>query len=69
MLKVKALKALFSVDIFPTQKLIKKKDATPINSQPKIKINQFEAHNSTTIEITKLFKKIINKTNLGSFLI
>jgi hypothetical protein len=69
LLKIKALNALLSVVIFPFQKLMSKKEVTPIISHPKTKTNQLEAHKRVIIESTKDFKKITNKIILGSFLI
>ena len=69
LLNIKALNALLSVVILLFQKFINKKEVTPIISQPSTKTNQFEAHKRVIIESTKDFKKIINKTILGSFLI
>lgn len=68
MLKEKALNADFKVLIFVTQKLIKKKDVNPINSQPKNSIIKFPEETKSNILI---IKEQINNKNLstkGSYL-
>jgi hypothetical protein len=68
LLKTKALKAAFNVDIRVDQKLIKKNEVKPINSQPKNKTKKFPLVTKHIILITK---QLINKTNLstlGSYL-
>lgn len=67
-LNKKALKAAFKVEIFVVQKLIKKKDVSPISSQPKNKIIKFPAETKTIILITNKFKKINSRSTCGSYL-
>lgn len=57
-LKKNALKADFKVLILVFQKLIKKKDVNPINSQPKNNITIFPASTRIIILITNKFKNI-----------
>ena len=68
LLKVKALKADFNVDIRVDQKLNKKKEVKPINSQPKNKTKKFPLVTKQTILITKQLIKSINLSTLGSYL-
>jgi hypothetical protein len=59
---VKALKALLSVVILLVQKLINKKEVTPIISHPNNNVIQFAANNNKSIDKTKAFnsaKKLI----------
>lgn len=56
LLKAKALKALLSVAILVFQKLINKKDVTPINSQPRINTNQVPAQTNKTIDSLNICK-------------
>jgi hypothetical protein len=65
---VKALNADFNVDIRVDQKLIKKKDVKPINSQPKNKTKKLPLVTKQTMLITKQFIKSINLSTLGSYL-
>ncbi len=68
LLKVKALKADLSVAVFVVQKLIKKKEVKPINSQPKKSIIVLPEVTKNNILITK---DNINNKNLstsGSYL-
>jgi len=53
LLKKKAFKADFSVPDLSDQKFIKKNEVNPINSQPKIQVKKFPAHNNVTILIAK----------------
>ena len=62
--KTKALKAAFNVPIRVDQKLIKKKEVSPINSQPKNKTIKLPLETSNTILITN---KFINNNNLSTF--
>lgn len=59
LLKVKALKALFSVVILLTQKFINKNEEIPIISHPKIKVIQLPAHTKVIIDNTNSFNKNI----------
>ena len=66
LLKENALKADFKVDILVFQKLIKKKEVKPINSQPKNKTIVLPADTNINILITKELIKTINLSTLGS---
>ena len=68
LLKTKALKAAFKVEILVDQKLIKKKDVNPIISQPKNNTKKLPLVTKQTILITKQFIKIINLSTFGSYL-
>jgi hypothetical protein len=68
LLKTKALKADFSVDILVDQKLIKKKEVKPINSQPKNNTKKLPLVTKQIILITKQLIKRINRSTLGSYL-
>jgi hypothetical protein len=68
LLKTKALKADFNVDILVDQKLIKKKEVKPINSQPKNKTKKFPLVTKQIILITKQLIKRMNLSTLGSYL-
>jgi len=68
LLKVNALKADFKVEILVDQKLIKKKEVKPINSQPKNKTKKFPLVTKHIILITKQFINSINLSTLGSYL-
>jgi hypothetical protein len=68
LLNIKALNAAFKVEILVVQKLIKKKEVKPINSQPKNKIIKFPAETRTIILITNKFKNINNLSTCGSYL-
>lgn len=66
LLKTYALKAAFNVPIRDDQKLIKKNDVKPINSQPKNKTKKLPLDTNKIILITK---KLINnnkRSTLGS---
>jgi len=67
-LKEKALKAAFKVPILVTQKLIKKKEVKPINSQPKNNITILPEDTSNNILNTKEHKKFKNLSTKGSYL-
>lgn len=60
LLKKKAFNADFNVPDLRDQKFIKKNDVKPINSQPKIHVKKFPAHNNVIILIAK---KTIKETN------
>jgi hypothetical protein len=68
LLNTKALKAAFNVDILVDQKLIKKKDVKPINSQPKNNTKKLPLVTSIIILITKQFINNINLSTFGSYL-
>jgi len=58
------LKADFKVDILVDQKLIKKNDVKPINSQPK---NNTKKLPLVTKQIILITKQLINNINLSTF--
>lgn len=58
-----ALNAAFNVPTLVDQKLIKKKDVNPINSQPKNNIIKLPADTKKTILIINKFR---NKTSLST---
>lgn len=66
LLNEKALKDDFNVDILVFQKLIKKKEVKPINSQPKNKTIVFPEETKINILITKEFIITINLSTFGS---
>ena len=68
LLKINALNADFNVDTRVDQKLIKKNDVNPINSQPKNSTKKLPLVTKHTILITKQFIKSINLSTLGSYL-
>lgn len=68
LLKTKALKADFKVEIRVDQKLIKKNEVKPINSQPKNKTKKLPLVTKQIILITKQFINKINLSTLGSYL-
>lgn len=68
LLKTKALNADFNVDILVDQKLIKKNDVKPINSQPKNNTKKLPLVTRQIILITKQFIKRVNLSTLGSYL-
>jgi hypothetical protein len=68
LLKTKALNADFNVEILVDQKLIKKNDVKPINSQPKNKTKKLPLVTKHIILITKQFINKINLSTLGSYL-
>ena len=68
LLKENALKADFKVAVLLVQKLIKKKDVNPINSQPKNNIMVLPDETKKTILITKESKNNINLSTRGSYL-
>jgi hypothetical protein len=68
LLKTNALKADFNVDILVDQKLIKKNEVNPINSQPKNKTKKLPLVTKQIILITKQFINKINLSTLGSYL-
>jgi len=68
LLKVKALKLQAKVVVLNFQKLINKKDVSPINSHPKIKLKKLLLITKNIIEkINQLISKI-NSSNLSSYL-
>jgi hypothetical protein len=68
LLKEYALNAAFSVPVRVAQKLISKKDVSPINSQPKNNIIKLPDKTNKTMLTTNEFKKIISRSTLGSYL-
>jgi hypothetical protein len=68
LLNVNALNADFNVDIRVDQKLIKKNEVKPINSQPKNKTKKLPLVTKQTILITKQLIKRINLSTFGSYL-
>jgi hypothetical protein len=68
LLKTNALKADFKVDILVDQKLIKKKEVKPINSQPKNNTKKFPLVTKQIILITKQLINNINLSTFGSYL-
>ena len=68
LLKTKALKAAFKVDTLVDQKLIKKKEVKPINSQPKNKTKKLPLVTKHIILITKQFIKSSSLSTFGSYL-
>jgi hypothetical protein len=68
LLKVNALNADFKVDAFVVQKLIKQKEVSPINSQPKNNIMVFPEETKNNILTTKDNKNNKNLSTSGSYL-
>jgi hypothetical protein len=68
LLNVKALNADFKVEILVDQKLIKKNEVNPINSQPKNKTKKLPLVTKQIILITKQFINNINLSTFGSYL-
>lgn len=68
LLNEKALKAAFKVPIRVTQKLIKKKDVSPINSQPKKSMITFPEETKKSILNIKEHKNNKNLSTKGSYL-
>lgn len=68
LLKEKALKAAFKVPTLETQKLIRKKDVKPINSQPKNNITKLPEDTKKIILMIKEHRKRINLSTKGSYL-
>ena len=68
LLKEKALNAAFNVPTRVTQKLIKKNDVRPINSQPKKIIIKLPEETKKIILIIKEHKNNINLSTNGSYL-
>jgi hypothetical protein len=67
-LKENALKAAFRVPTLVDQKLIKKKDVKPINSQPKNITIKLPDDTNKIILIINKFKNKINLSTKGSYL-
>ena len=63
-----ALKAALSVPTLADQKLIKKKEVSPIISQPKNKLIKFPDETKKTILIINIFKNKTNLSTKGSYL-
>jgi len=68
LLKENALKAAFKVPTLVDQKLIKKNEVRPINSQPKNITIKLPEDTSNIILIIKEFKNKINLSTKGSYL-
>jgi len=68
LLKENALKADFKVEDLSPQKLIKKKEVKPINSQPKKKTTKLPEFTKIIILIIKELIKEINLLTCGSYL-
>jgi hypothetical protein len=68
LLKENALKAAFNVPTLVDQKLIKKNDVKPINSQPRNITIKFPDDTNNIILIIKRFKNRINLSTNGSYL-
>jgi hypothetical protein len=68
LLKEYALKAAFSVPTLEDQKLIKKKDVSPIISQPKNKLIKFPEETKKTILIINMFRNKTKRSTKGSYL-
>jgi hypothetical protein len=68
LLNEKALNADFKTDIFVDQKLIRKNEVKPINSQPKNKTKQLPLKTKQIILIIKLFNNKIKRSKFGSYL-
>ena len=68
LLKTKALNADFKVETLVDQKLIKKNEVKPINSQPKNKTKKLPLVTKQIILMTKQFINNINLSTLGSYL-
>ena len=66
LLKTKALNAALSVATLVTQKFIKKKDVSPISSQPKNNITKFPEVTKKTILSINKHKKSSNLSTKGS---
>jgi hypothetical protein len=66
LLKENALKAAFRVPTLLIQKLIRKKDVKPINSQPRNNIIMFPEETKKIILIIKEHKNKINLSTKGS---
>ena len=68
LLNTKALNADFKVETLVDQKLIKKKEVKPINSQPKNKTKKLPLVTKQIMLITKQFISNINLSTFGSYL-
>ena len=68
LLKEKALKAAFKVPTLVDQKLIKKNDVKPINSQPKNNTIRLPEDTNKIILIIKEFKNSKSLSTKGSYL-
>jgi hypothetical protein len=68
LLKEYALKAAFNVPTLVDQKLIKKKDVSPIISHPRNRLIKFPAETRNTMLIINMFKKSTSLSIKGSYL-
>ena len=68
LLKTNALSADFNVFNLAPQKLIKKKDVTPISSQPRNSTIKLPDKTSKTILLTNKSNKVTSLSILGSYL-
>jgi hypothetical protein len=68
LLNVNALNADFNVPLLKVQKLISKKEVSPISSQPKNATNALSAITNNDILNINQFKYITNLSAWGSFL-
>jgi len=68
LLKEYALNAAFNVPTRADQKLIKKKDVSPIISHPKNKLIRFPEDTKKTILIINIFKNKTKRSTKGSYL-
>jgi len=67
LLKEYALNAAFRVPILADQKLIRKNDVNPINSQPKNSTIKLPAETKNAILIINAFKKRMSLSTSGSY--
>lgn len=68
LLKTRALRADLSVFSLAPQKLIKKNEVTPINSQPKNSTTRLPESTNNIILLTNSNKSVTNLSTLGSYL-
>jgi hypothetical protein len=68
LLKENALKAAFRVPTLETQKLINKKEVSPISSHPKNRTIRFPAETKINILMIKDDRKRIKRSTNGSYL-
>lgn len=66
LLNEKALKAAFKVPALVAQKLIRRKEVSPISSHPKNNTTRLPANTSRSILATKEFKNKRRRSTLGS---
>jgi hypothetical protein len=68
LLKTNALRADLSVFNLAPQKLIRKNEVTPINSQPKKSTTRLPESTNKIILLTKRSKRVTNLSIFGSYL-